>query len=111
MVLDAIGGKAHHPDMSKARLLRDRKISLQDGAVLQFRVWEVAVPVPPSGHRLKYSLYYGKGGVRLVGYDNERGKGDHKHVAGVETPYGFTDLETLFNDFFADVEAMRGEPL
>jgi len=46
-------------------------------------------PVLPSMHRLKYSLFYGRPGVREVGYDNERGKGDHRHFRGVETDYVF----------------------
>lgn len=84
---------------------------LSDGAIVQIRVWELVAPVPPSRHRFKYSLYYGKGTERLVGYDNERGKGDHKHVDGVELPYAFVDIDTLFADFLADVEALRGEPV
>ena len=44
------------------------------------------------------------GGVRAVGYDNERGKGDHKHLAGVEMAYRFVDVQTLLADFMADVE-------
>lgn len=91
----------------KARLLRDRKTLLADGGMVQIRVWEVVAPVPPSEHRFKYSLYYGKNGKRLVGYDNERGKGDHKHIQDVEVPYTFVDIETLLADFIADVEALR----
>ena len=66
-------------------------------------------PVPPSTHRLKYSLFYGRPGVREVGYDNERGKGDHRHFKGVETPYTFSDVERLMVDFWSDVRALRGE--
>lgn len=36
-------------------------------------------------------------------YDNERGKGDHRHAGGVETNYEFTDLDTLLADFERDV--------
>ena len=68
-------------------------------------------PVPPSTHRYKYSLYYGYPGERVVGYDNERGKGDHKHLEGEELPYVFVSIERLLDDFAADVEAVRGEPI
>lgn len=97
--------------MPNARLLRDRKTLLADGGIVQIRIWEVPAPVPPSEHRFKYSLYYGKAGDRLVGYDNERGKGDHKHVNGVEMPYSFTGIDRLLDDFLADVAALRGEPI
>jgi hypothetical protein len=79
----------------------------RNGSIVQMRVWEVPVPVLGSAHRFKYSLYYGRNGVRLVGYDNERGKGDHKHIDGVEYPYEFVSVEKLVSDFLADVEAAR----
>ena len=47
------------------------------------------------------------GAKALVGYDNERGKGDHKHFGGRETTYRFVDVDTLLADFLRDVEAMR----
>lgn len=97
--------------MTKATLLRDRKMVLPDGAIVQFRVWLVTAPVPPSEHCFKYSLYYGLNGERLVAYDNERGKGDHKHIGKEEMPYCFTDIDTLLNDFLVDIETLRGEPL
>jgi len=58
---------------------------------------------------LKYSLFYGRPGSREVGYDNERGKGDHRHVRGVETSYRFTSVEQLMTDFWSDVRTTRGE--
>ncbi|WP_425515594.1 toxin-antitoxin system TumE family protein [Methylomonas paludis] len=35
----------------------------------------------------------------MVGYDNERGKGDHKHIGNDEFPYEFIDVATLIEDF------------
>ena len=58
--------------------------------------------------RLKYSLFYGRDGVRIVGYDNERGKGDHKHLGVMETRYRLVSVEKLVADFLADVEAGEG---
>jgi len=63
--------------------------------------------VPPSRHGLKYSLFYGRPGIREVGYDNERGKGDHRHFRGSETAYRFTAPDRLMADFWADVQAVR----
>lgn len=67
--------------------------------------------MPPSMHRLKYSLFYGRHGERLVGYDNERGKGDHRHYGGHEEVYLFRSVEALLADFRADVERLRGEAI
>ena len=72
--------------------------------VIEGVIWDVPVPVPPSEHRVKYRLVYIVNGRRLVGYDNERGKGDHKHIRGEETPYVFQYVATLVQDFMRDVE-------
>lgn len=71
---------------------------------VQIVVWQVPVPVPPSGHPFKYRLVYVVDGARVVGYDNERGKGDHRHLGEVERPYDFTDVATLLADFWEDVK-------
>ena len=58
----------------KAELLFRQRIGYDDGAMVEMVLWRVSLPVPPSTHRLKYRLFYGRPGVREVGYDNERGK-------------------------------------
>lgn len=70
-------------------------------------VWRVPAPVPPSQHTFKYRLVFVRAGQRIVGYDNERGKGDHRHLLGQESSYRFLSIETLVRDFLADVEANR----
>ncbi len=87
----------------------DSRLMLPNGCVLHLRVWEVPEPVPPSVHRFKYSLFYGRPGERLVLYDNERGKGDHRHFREIETPYAFTTRKKLVEDFLADVRAVQAE--
>ncbi|MCX7339606.1 MAG: hypothetical protein NT037_03640 [Hyphomicrobiales bacterium] len=37
-------------------------------------------------------MFYGRPAQRLVGYDNERGKGDHCHGVADEVPCQFTSL-------------------
>jgi hypothetical protein len=83
----------------KAELLFHQRIDYDDGAIAEMVLWRV----PPSVHGLKYSLFYGRPDVREVGYDNERGKGDHRHFQGTETAYAFTDVEQLMSDFWSDV--------
>ena len=53
------------------------------------KIWEVATPLDGSAHKLKYSLFYGASGKRLVGYDNECGKGDHRHIEDRQERYAF----------------------
>jgi hypothetical protein len=93
----------------KADLVIRERILYGDGAILEIRIWRVAESVPPSRHTLKYSLFYGRPGERLIGYDNERGKGDHRHYGDREESYRFVSIEQLLADFRSDVEALRGE--
>ena len=93
----------------KAVLAYHDKQVLPDGTIVEMRIWELPKSVAGSHHRLKYSLFYGREGERLVGYDNERGKGDHRHVRGREEPYVFTRVEQLIEDFLADVRRVRGK--
>lgn len=95
----------------KAALAYHDKQVLPDGTIVEMKIWEVPTPVAGSSHRLKYSLFYGREGQRLVCYDNERGKGDHRHLAGKEEePYTFTTVAKLIEDFKTDVRRARGVP-
>ena len=98
----------------KARLaFHDKQVlpdgSIVDGSIVEMKIWEVPESVPGSRHRLKYSLFYGRPGQRLIGYDNERGRGDHRHVEGKQQSYTFSTPERLIEDFLADVRRLRGE--
>ena len=93
--------------MAKARLIFEDRAIYPDGAVLEMRIWRLPKSDSERPHGLKYSLYYGKDGMRQVGYDNERGKGDHRHYGEREAAYVFTTLEQLAADFLADVERAR----
>jgi Family of unknown function (DUF6516) len=92
----------------KAQLLLNERYDYDDGAIVEMVLWRVPKPVLPSTHDLKYSLFYGYPGIREVCYDNERGKGDHRHLQGVETPYTFRTVEHLIADFWSDVYRLRG---
>ena len=63
----------------KATLLHRDKFIYADGAIREMVLWRLPESDAERTHGLKYSFYYGRGGKRLIGYDNERGKGDHRH--------------------------------
>lgn len=69
-------------------------------------VWKLPAPLLPSQHAFKYRLVFVRVGKRIVGYDNERGKGDHKHIGGRELKVHFTNIDVLVSDFLRDVENM-----
>ena len=91
----------------QAILLARAKEFRDDGSTVEIVVWELPEPLLPSAHRYKYRLYYGSGGVTRVRYDNERGKGDHRHLGDREESYNFSTLEQLLEDFKRDVENWR----
>ena len=95
--------------ISKATLLFHSKRLFDDGAILEMKLWWVSKPVAGSTHQLKYSLYYGREDEWLIGYGNERGKGDHRRHGGFEEPYLFTSPENLMADVLADVRRHRGD--
>jgi hypothetical protein len=90
-----------------AELLFHQRIDYDDGGIVEMVLWRIPSSVPPSTHDLKYSLFYGRPGIREVGYDKERGKGDHRHFQGAETEYAFSTVEQLMEDFWSDVRALR----
>jgi len=70
-------------------------------------IWQVPEPIPPSGHPYKYRLVYVIEGKRVVGYDNERGKGDHKHLGDREENYRFVTPQQLMADFMINVKGAK----
>ena len=92
----------------QSELLVHERVFFEDEFMIEIKIWRVPKPAPPTAHGLKYSLFYGRPGLRIVGYDNERGKGDHRHYEHQEQKYEFTSIEKLLADFRADVEKARG---
>lgn len=91
----------------KAELLYRSKSILSDDAIVEMVIWKVPRPVPGSLHAYNYRLFYGYDGRRIIAYDNERGKGDHKHADGEERPYNFSTVDQLIADFLDDIARRR----
>ena len=91
----------------QATLITRFKDVTPEGDVIELVVWRLPKPLPPSTHGYKYRAVYVVNGKRIVGFDNERGKGDHQHMRGQERPYTFTTLDGLIEDFVAAVDAAR----
>ena len=94
--------------MAKATLLHRSKLVYADGAIREMVIWKLPYSDQERWHGLKYSLYYGTAnGKCLIRYDNEKGKGDHKHIEDEENPYEFIDVETLVKDFQNNINYFR----
>ena len=89
----------------KAKLLFKDRGQVSRDAFYEATVWAVPEPVPPSEHGFKYSLVLIEKGVRVIGFDNERGKGDHQHLGQEEFVYPFVSVDQLLADFFKEVKA------
>ena len=76
---------------------------------MQIRIWRLPGTTLERPHGLKYSLYFGRPGQRIVGYDNEAGKGDHRHYLNREEPYEFETIGKLLADFLADVDGVDSD--
>jgi len=85
------------------------KFVYADGAIREMSIWQLPESSNERPHELKYSLFYGFPGSRLVGYDNEKGKGDHRHYENAEESYSFNSVEQLVEDFKSDIERLRGK--
>ncbi len=70
---------------------------------------EIAAAKLGTPARLQVSAPLGSAdGGSVVRYDNETGKGDHRHVGGREEPYQFRSVEVLVADFLRDIDEVRG---
>jgi len=94
--------------MKAAQLVRTR-IPYSGTAFAELVLWRLPQPVAGSAHAFKYRLAYVVRGVCVVRYDNEAGKGDHRHVGGKERAYAFTTPDQLIADFQQDIARWNHE--
>jgi len=88
--------------MKAVELVRTR-VAYSETAFAELVLWRVPVPIAGSSHEFKYRLAYVVDGACVIRYDNEAGKGDHRHVGGKEGTYSFTSPEKLIADFERDI--------
>jgi hypothetical protein len=94
-------------NMKAELLMRERRV-LEVGFI-EVIVWRLPEPLSGSSHSFKYRLAYIVEDECVLRYDNESGKGDHRHMGGKETTYAFVSLDQLLDDFLADVARGKGE--
>lgn len=92
--------------MAAEPIIRTKEVR-DDGSVVEIVVWRVPQPVSPCTHLVQVPPVL-RGRWALPGALRQRaGKGDHRHVDGVEEPYRFVSLAQLLDDFQRDVETWR----
>lgn len=93
----------------KARLLFNRRAPITEQAFAELVLWEIRKSLPGCTHSYKYRLAFVVAGVCVLRYDNEAGKGDHRHSGKVEAGYNFVSADRLVADFFEDVRRWQDE--
>ena len=88
----------------KAKLLVRQRVEVDAAAFAEIVIWQLPQPLAGSSPHFKYRLAYVESGVCVMRYDNEAGKGDHRHLQGIESSYGFTSPRMLAADFFDDIK-------
>ena len=107
LALTTLASVAIVSNVKAAQLLLAERRDIAEDRFVELVVWQVPQPVLASTHLFKYRLAFVVNGLCVLRYDNEAGKGDHRHVGAVESPYTFTTPEQLYTDFMADVNNWR----
>jgi hypothetical protein len=94
--------------MKATELLRQRVV-LSESAFAELVLWQLPKPMPGCAHSFKYRLAYVVNGECVLRYDNEAGKGDHRHAGRRETRYAFSTPERLLADFRRDIKRWNDE--
>ena len=85
------------------------RIAYSESAFAELILWRLPKPIKGSPHDFKYRLAYVVRGECVLRYDNEAGKGDHRHFRGKESAYVFTTPDQLIADFQADIARWNHE--
>lgn len=93
----------------KALCLFNSRVVSHENAFVQIVIWRLPAPLRGSSHPFKYRLALIVDGVCVLRYDNEAGKGDHRHVGAVEQFYAFVSPDQLMADFQHDVQRWHHE--
>lgn len=93
----------------KASLVARTRIVYAENAFAELVLWKVPTAVAGSAHEFKYRLAYVVDGTCVVRYDNEVGKGDHRHFGEVESKYTFSTPEALLAAFERDIARWNRE--
>jgi len=90
-----------------AKLVLNERHTLSEISFVEMVVWRLPSPLAGSPHGFKYRLALDVDGRCVLRYDNEAGKGDHKHKGEKEIPYLFTTPQALLDDFWNEVDNWR----
>ena len=92
----------------RAKLLLKQKSTDAEGHLKELVVWSVPVTEGhPEGVRYRMAFIPEGEEKPTVLYDNHHPKGHHKHIEGKESPYHFTTVDHLIEDFKKDILSQK----
>jgi hypothetical protein len=80
----------------------------QGDVIVDMVIWVLPEKTVDRPHGFKYRLHCSRGARCVVRYDNETGKGDHRHYSEDEEPYQFESMDKLIADFRRDCTCLTG---
>ena len=84
-------------------------IVYSEDAFAELVLWQLPRSLPGCRHKYKYRLAYVVRGECVLRYDNEAGKGDHRHYGSRENAYTFTTPDDLIAAFETDIARWNRE--
>ncbi|MDD2859848.1 MAG: DUF6516 family protein [Acidiphilium sp.] len=91
----------------KAALIFRQRVDLGDGLMKEIVIWQLPRELAGSAHAYKYRMALVDEGTCVLRYDNEAGKGDHRHIGDREEAYVFSTIDKLLDDFDASIMRYR----
>lgn len=93
----------------KATLLLRERLPFDENSFAELVIWRLPRPLPGSTHPYKYRLAFIVDDDCVLRYDNEAGKGDHRHTGTRELAYAFESPEKLVQDFLREARRIHRE--
>jgi hypothetical protein len=90
-----------------AKLMLNERHIISEDSFAEMVMCSVTSPLSGSRHSYKYRLALVVKARCVLRYDNESGKGDHRHIGDEEFPYLFPSPKALLDDFWNDVDNRR----
>ena len=90
-------------------LLLSERRAIGEDRFAELVIWSLPRPATGSAHSYKYRLAFVIAEQCVLRFDNESGKGDHKHIREIEVPYVFTSLPQLIEDFLQEIASWRSD--
>ena len=88
-------------------LIAQDRFPLDDHSFVDLVIWRLPQPVRGCSHSFKYRLAYVEKDHCVIRFDNEAGKGDHKHIGRHESLIQFVSIARLYDDFYEEVDQWR----